>query len=171
MTRPDLDIEQPGALGSYLRAKQVIAASEEPSVSVLAGGVSNRAVLVERASGEGWVVKQALAKLRVQVDWFSSPERIHREAMGLRWLAEIAPPDTITPLKFEDHEHHLLGMEAVPQPHENWKQMLLAGRLERDHVEQFARLLGTVHRVSNERWDEIEPLFGDRSFFESLRLE
>jgi 5-methylthioribose kinase len=72
---------------------------------------------------------------------------------------------------FEDHTHHLLGMQAVPQPHENWKSMLLAGRLERDHVEQFARLLGTVHRVSNERRAEIEPLFGDRSFFESLRLE
>jgi aminoglycoside phosphotransferase (APT) family kinase protein len=62
-------------------------------------------------------------------------------------------------------------MVAVPQPHENWKSMLLAGRLERDHVVQFARLLGTVHRVSGERKTEIEPLFGDRGFFESLRLE
>src|SRR5215217_6452469 len=146
----ELDIEQPGAL---------------------AGGVSNRTVLVERLSGEAWVVKQALAKLRVQVDWFSSPERIHREALGMRWLEEIAPPGTTTPLVFEDHAHHLLGMEAVPQPHENWKMMLLAGRLELDHVEQFARLLGTVHRVSHERKAEIEPLFGDRGFFESLRLE
>ena len=147
----ELDIERPGALVAYLRETGRIGADEAPRVSVLAGGVSNRTVLVERANGEAWVVKQALAKLRVQVDWFSSPERIHREALGLRWLEEIAPPGTTTPLVFEDHEHHLLGMEAVPQPHENWKTMLLAGRLELDHVEQFARLLGTVHRVSNER--------------------
>jgi aminoglycoside phosphotransferase (APT) family kinase protein len=166
-----LDIEQPGALTAYLRETGRIGAAEEPAVRVLAGGVSNRTVLVERSSGEAWVVKQALAKLRVQVDWFSSPERIHREALGMRWLEQIAPPGTTTPLVFEDHEHHLLGMRAVPQPHENWKTMLLAGRLEADHVAQFARLLGTVHRVSNERWTEIEPLFGDRGFFEALRIE
>lgn len=169
--RTELDIEQPGALTAYLRETGKIGPDEEPVVHVLGGGVSNRTVLVERPGGEAWVVKQALAKLRVQVDWFSSPERIHREALGLRWLAQIAPPGTTTPLIFEDHEHHLLGMEAVPQPHENWKSMLLAGRLERDHVAQFARLLGTVHRVSGERKSEIEPLFGDRRFFESLRLE
>src|SRR5829696_4964674 len=167
----ELDIEQPGALAAYLRETGRIEPDEKPLVRVLAGGVSNRTVLVERPSGEAWVVKQALAKLRVRVDWFSSPKRIHREALGMRWLEEIAPPGTTTPLVFEDHAHHLLGMEAVPQPHENWKTMLLAGRLELGHVEQFARLLGTVHRVSHERKAEIEPLFGDRGFFESLRLE
>ena len=167
----ELDIEQPGALAAYLRETGRIEPDEEPLIRVLAGGVSNRTVLVERPSGEAWVVKQALAKLRVQVDWFSSPERIHREALGMRWLERIAPPGTTTPLVFDDHQHHLLGMQAVPQPHENWKTMLLAGRLELDHVEQFARLLGTVHRVSHGRRAEIEPLFGDRGFFESLRLE
>ena len=171
MTPPELDIEQPGALISYLRAKHLIDAGEEPRVRVLAGGVSNRTVLVERVSGEAWVVKQALAKLRVQVDWFSSPERIHREALGLRWLEQIAPPETITPLVFEDFDEHLLGMMAVLQPHENWKTLLLRGALAMDHVVQFARLLGTIHRVSHERRDEIEPVFADRGFFESLRLE
>jgi hypothetical protein len=107
----------------------------------------------------------------VQVDWFSSPERIHREALGLCWLEQLAPPGTITPLVFEDHEAHVLGMEAVPQPHENWKTMLLRGDLDMDHIAQFARLLGTIHRGSNERRSEIAPLFADRGFFESLRLE
>lgn len=167
----DLDIEQPGALTTYLRDARLITPDEDPRVTVLAGGVSNRTVLVERESGEALVVKQALAKLRVAVDWFSSPQRIHREALGLRWLAEIAPPGTTTPLIFEDHEHHLLGMQAVPQPHENWKTMLLRGQLETEHIEQFARLLGSIHKLSAERHAEIVPLFGDRGFFESLRLE
>ncbi len=166
-----LDIEQPDALLAYLRASGRIGADETPAIQVLAGGVSNRTVLVERPSGEAWVIKQALAKLRVQVDWFSPPERIHREALGLRWLARLAPPGTTTPLVFEDHEHHLLAMAAVPRPHANWKTLLLAGHLERDHVEQFARLLGTVHRVGHERRAEVEPVFADRGYFESLRLE
>jgi 5-methylthioribose kinase len=167
-----LDIEQPGALVGYLKETGRVGEGEEPVVRVLAGGVSNRTVLVERPeAGEAWVVKQALPKLRVAVDWFSDPDRIHREALGLRWLVALAPPNTITPLVFEDRSNHLLAMEAVPEPHENWKTMLLGGRLEKDHVEQFGRLLGTVHRGGYERREESEPTFRDRSFFESLRLE
>lgn len=167
----DLDIEQPGALLSYLRATGRIGEEKDPVVHVLAGGVSNRTVLVERPTGEAWVLKQALEKLRVSVDWFSDPERVHREALGLRWLQKLAPPGSITPLVFEDHEHHLLAMEAVPEPHENWKTMLLEGRVRDEHVEQFGRLLGEVHRNAHERREELAPIFEDRSFFESLRLE
>ncbi len=166
-----LDIEHPDVLLAYLRTTDRIPADESPTISILKGGVSNRTVLVEREKSEGWVLKQALPKLRVRVDWFSSPARIHQEALGLRWLRQLAPPGTIPALVFEDHERHLLAMEAVPRGHENWKAMLLAGRLERGHVEQFARLLGTVHRAAAERAGELAPVFADRSFFESLRLE
>jgi 5-methylthioribose kinase len=167
----ELDIEQPDQLLAYLRNTGRIEAGEEPLFQALSGGVSNRTVLITRSSGEQWVMKQALAKLRVQVDWFSSPERIHREAMGLRWLIQLAPPDTIPALVFEDHEHHLLAMQAVPQPHANWKTMLLAGDLLVAHVEQFGRLLGAIHRMAWERRAEVAPAFADRSFFESLRVE
>jgi 5-methylthioribose kinase len=169
----ELDIEQSQALLDYLHSSGRIPPDEEPKLTVLAGGVSNRTVLVERPSGHGqaWVLKQALAKLRVQVDWFSPPERVHREALGLRWLAQLAPEGAITPFVFEDFQHHILAMGAVPQPHQNWKTLLLAGQLESDHVAQFARLLGSIHRIGNERLAEVEPLFGDRGYFESLRLE
>jgi len=166
-----LDIEQPGALTAYLRSTHRIAADESPRVTVLAGGVSNRTVLVERASGEAWVVKQALAKLRVKADWFSDPARITREADGLRYLAELAPPGSTTPLIFQDDANHLLAMVAVPQPHDNLKSLFLAGRVEPDHIDQFAQLLGTIHRRGWERRNEMSRLFADRGFFESLRVE
>lgn len=165
-----LDIEQHDQLIAYLRAGGRIGADETPICQTLAGGVSNRTVLVTRPSGEAWVLKQALAKLRVKVDWFSDPSRIHREALGLTWLAKLAPPGTITPLIFEDSEHHLLAMEAVPQPHENWKTMLLRGEVNLDLVDQFAALLRSILENSW-RFPELPTLFGDRSFFESLRLE
>ena len=169
-----LDIEQPEALLHYLRTTGRIGPSEQPTLRVLAGGVSNRTVLVERPGGEAWVLKQALAKLRVKVDWFSDPVRIEREAEGLRWLDRLLQqviPGAITPLVFEDRDHHLLAMQAVPQPHENWKTMLLAGRVEPEHVRQFASLLGTIHREASRRAGEVAAAFDDRSFFETLRLE
>jgi aminoglycoside phosphotransferase (APT) family kinase protein len=49
--------------------------------------------------------------------------------------------------------------------------MLLAGQLEPDHIEQFAHLLGLIHRRGYEHQRDVEPVFRDRGFFESLRLE
>jgi len=174
----DLDIERPDHLLAYLRAGGWIAPDETPRLHTLGGGVSNRAVLVERREphpedarqGEAWVVKQALAKLRVAVDWFSSPTRIAREADGLRWLERLAPPGTTTPLVFEDTANYILAMRAVPPPHDNWKTLLLAGQLDPDHVAQFGRLLGAIHR--NASGDPaVAAAFADRSFYDSLRLE
>src|SRR5262249_7051795 len=136
-----------------------------------AGGVSNRTVLVKRPNGEAWVLKQALAKLRVKVDWFSSPERIRREAEGLRWLTRLAPLGTLPAFVFEDDREYILAMAAIPEPHANWKSLLLKGQLVTDHIRQFGKLLGTIHRCAAERAAEIAPAFDDRSFFESLRVE
>jgi aminoglycoside phosphotransferase (APT) family kinase protein len=114
-------------------------------------------------------LKQALPKLRVPVDWFSSPQRIHREAAALRWLTDLGI--AVPMLRFEDQTVHLLAMDAVPEPHENWKAMLLAGRLELHHIDAFAQLLADVHTRSAVRLDEIAHAFDDRTYFESLRIE
>jgi hypothetical protein len=157
MGTDSLDIENPATLRQYLAASGLLSESEEVTVTVLPGGVSGRTVLVVWPDGRGRVFKQALAKLRVAVDWFSDPTRIHREALGLRWLAQLAPPGSVPAPVFEDLREHVLGMEAVPRPHDNWKTLLLAGRLEDDHVRQFGRWLGTVHRQSWLRREDRVP--------------
>jgi 5-methylthioribose kinase len=166
-----LDIEQHPALLAYLRHGEHIAPDETPRFTNLTGGVSSRAVLVERASGEGWVLKQSLAKLRVATDWFSDPQRIHCEAMALRWLAKLTPPGSVPAFVFEDHDHHVLAMQAVPQPHANWKRLMLDGGLKLDHVMAFARLLATIHRNAYLRLAQVAPDFATCAFFESLRIE
>lgn len=166
-----MDIEQPGVLLDYLRATGRLAVAERATVTRLSGGVSSRTVLVEREAGEPWVMKQALEKLRVPVDWFGDPKRVHREALGMRWLSELAPAGSIPTFHFEDHDHHLVGMAAVPQPHHNWKSLLMQGRLAADHVEQFGQLIGTIHRNGYDRRERLAVEFDDRSFFESLRVE
>jgi aminoglycoside phosphotransferase (APT) family kinase protein len=171
MTTDSLDIEHPGELEAYLLQTGRVGPEEKIAVLPLAGGVSNRTVLVRRPCGEDWVVKQALPKLRVATDWFSDPSRVEREAVGMRWLAELAPRRSIPHLIFEDPGFHLLAMEAVPTPHENWKHLLLAGQIDLNRVRQFAWLLGTIHRRAWQRRDEIALVFAERRFFESLRLE
>ena len=166
-----LDIEAPGALREYLRATGRVEAHERLHFRRLSGGISNRTMLVERASGEGWVLKQALGRLRVEVEWTSDPDRVHREALGMSWLARLTPAGAVPELLFEDRQHHLLAMRAIPRPHDNWKTLLMAGRVDDGHVEQFGTLLGTIHRRSWEEREAVAGVFDDRTNFESLRME
>jgi 5-methylthioribose kinase len=166
-----LDIEQHDALRRYLCDSGRLVPGEALRCTTLAGGVSNRTVLVERANGPAWVIKQALARLRVKDEWLADPCRVHREALGLRWLARLAPPGHLPAFVFEDEARHLLAMDAVPHPHANWKTVLLSGGLDLAHVRAFGALLGTIHRRGHELASETEAVFADRSFFQSLRLD
>ncbi|MBM4000306.1 MAG: hypothetical protein FJ297_12355 [Planctomycetes bacterium] len=168
--REPLDIENVDSLREYV-ASRPDGARGIAAFRVLPGGVSSRTVWVALSDGDKWVLKQALPKLRVAMDWYSDPRRVHREALGLRCLETILPRGSVPGFVFEDHERHLLAMRAVPEPHENWKSMLLAGRIDADHARQFAEMLGRIHAGAAERRAELEPLFADRSYFESLRIE
>src|SRR5271154_6754989 len=164
------DIEDFDALRDYLTAQGYVQLCQAVLLQNLRGGVSNRTVKVAWPDGHGWVLKQALAKLRVNADWFSNPERIAVEAKALRWLNQAAPPGTTPAFVFEDLPNHLMGMEAIPEKHENWKSMLLSGQIISDHFEQFGALLGTIHRQSSD-CAELRNTFADTTHFESLRLE
>jgi fructosamine-3-kinase len=165
-----LDIENFAELDTYLQ-DWATPRGGVLSLRNIAGGVSSRTVWVQWRNGEAWVLKQALLRLRVDVDWFSDPARMHREALATRILAMITPTGSIAELIFEDQRHNLLAMQAVPLPHQNWKYELLAGRLQPSHAEQFGTLLGTIHGNSARQLHTLPSDFGDTSFFESLRIE
>lgn len=166
-----LDIEVPEALEQWLRATGRLDAGVRVRMTRLAGGVSNRTVQVDFPSGQSWVLKQALSRLRVAVEWLSDPARIQREAAGMRVLHELAPPGTIPRLVFEEPQHHVLAMETVASPHENWKHALLLGQVDLDLARQFGHLLATIHGRSISHASRLRPWFEDRTFFEGLRLE
>jgi 5-methylthioribose kinase len=167
----EFDIEDFDALRHYLTLRGHVESGETVSFKKLSGGVSNRTVRVAWANGHGWAMKQALAKLRVEVDWFSSPERIGVEAKALRWLNRSAPPGTTPAFIFEDAANHLMAMEAIPEEHENWKSVLLSGQIVPHHFEQFGLLLGAIHRKSSEAGAELCETFADTTYFENLRLD
>ncbi len=171
-----IDIEDEEQLLPYLYGRFPPLSSTPPppsecSVSVLSGGVSNRTVRVAAGERQAWVFKQALDKLRVPVDWYCSPDRIHREALGMKLLTSILGPERVPSLVFEDRDNNLLVMTAVPEPFENWKAMLLAGRLERRHVRPFAQMLAAIHSGGVRRRDKLPQELSDLTYFWNLRLE
>ncbi len=165
-----IDIENHQQLKAYLITRKLANDGDRLECCDLHGGVSNRTVLVRLSDSRQWVVKQALEKLRVKEDWFSDPQRIHHEAEGLRALQKLTRPGAVPQYIFEDHEQHILIMEAVPEPHENYKSLLLSAAPRKSHVVEFATLLSDIH-TNAAKSNRLSDLFDNSCYFENLRLD
>lgn len=164
-----VDVEDAAQLDAYLEAAGLVERAARRVTEPLSGGVSNKVLLVRVEGAASIVVKQGLRKLRVAADWFSDPERVHQEATALRWLATVIPGASPT-LLHEDRANHIIAMTAVPEPHENWKTMLLAGRVDDGHITRFADLLARIHAAGLDV-GALPAEFSIRRHFRSLRLE
>lgn len=108
----------------------LLSGSATPTVSDLsAGGVSN-AVFKLESDSDCLILKQPLAKLRVQTEWRIDRVRIFREAEGMRLWKQLVAGDAVPIVHFVDKANYILAMSCAPAGHRNWKQQLLAGRLD-----------------------------------------
>ncbi len=166
-----IDIENHHELIDYLTVSGLLAGRPQPVCVNLRGGVSNRTVKISFTDGTGWVVKQALAKLRVAADWYADPKRIHVEAEGLRWLARLLGSDAVPAFVHEDHEQQLFIMSAIAEPHYNYKHLLFEHPPELQHAAAFGHMLALLHDQSYNQREQLSAVFAETSFFEHLRLD
>src|SRR5215471_3413647 len=101
----------PGNAAGYLLSRGLVA-TDRLVARALGGGVSNTVLLVE-APGRRMILKQSLAKLRVEQDWFSERERIFRESAALRAVAGWLPEGSVPRVLWEDRENYLFAMTAA----------------------------------------------------------
>lgn len=153
--------------GEYLRSRSP--ACGIPRITALGGGVSNTVLLIE-TDRRRFVLKQALAKLRVTDDWFSDRSRIFRESAAMRWAAPHLPPGAVPEILFEDRENGLIAMTAAPHAAETWKSLLLRGEIDAHIAGSVARMLAAIVRASW-RDPECERHFGDQAVFDQLRID
>lgn len=164
-----IDIEDEKSLLFYLFAQKLMSKQDTLTSQLLSGGVSNKTVFV-KINNIAYVMKQGLNKLRVPSDWFSNPARIQREALGMQALKKILPDHQITNLKFVDNENNILMMEAVKQPHENFKTLLLKGEDQSHLIKKMALMLATIHKSTWQK-NEFKKDFGNTAFFQELRID
>ena len=142
---------------------------EPQSIEELGGGVSNTVLLV-RMPDRRLVLKQSLARLRVEQDWFSDPARIFRESKALRALAPHLPSSSLPEVLFEDHENCCFAMSAAPPGAETWKAQLMRGEIRPEIAARIGGMLGNMISATwrDPAWDR---LFGDQTVFDELRLD
>jgi 5-methylthioribose kinase len=132
----------------------------------LGGGVSNVVLLME-SGPERFVLKQALAKLRVEQDWFCDPGRVFRESAAMRCLAGVLH---VPEVLFEDRENGCFAMSAAPPEAETWKAELMRGEVRITVARRIGEMLAAMVRASRNRSDWAAQ-FGDQTVFDGLRLD
>ena len=110
----------------------------------LAGGVSSDIYLVEDGQHK-WVVKRALAKLKVQADWFADTSRNHFEHKYLTYVGAFLP-EAVPRVILEGDGY--FAMEYLGDGFANWKTLMLDGRYELDHAVRAGKILGIIHKTS-----------------------
>ena len=164
-----MNIENKSELINYLQVEHGIITKNTDKFSILRGGVSNKTILYE-GQELSMVVKQALKKLRTKSSWYSNPARLKVEANALDWLDFFLPDNTVPKRIFFDEKNIILGMEAVSQPHDNLKELLLNGFPADDLIEKMGELLGIIH-TSGFNDDNAKKIFFDQTYFRNLRIE
>ena len=133
----------------------------------LAGGVSSEIFLVGDGSRR-FVVKRALAKLRVKDEWFADVGRNRVEQEFFAYAARVVP-EAVPRLLHADGSRGWFAMEFLGGELRNWKTELLAGRADLASAGLAGRTLGRLHAAS---WDDpaAREKFSTLKNFTDLRI-
>ncbi len=134
----------------------------------LNGGVSSEIFLVEDGA-QRFVVKRALAKLKVKDTWFAD---VRRNASERDYLACVhrMMPGTVPELRFASPSNDYFGMEFLGEGFTPWKQLLLAGDIRMRHAELAGSMLGEIHERTTSS-EALRQQFDTTANFYQLRIE
>jgi len=153
---------------AYLVARGVVAPGATVEVCELPGGVSATVIAVSvAATGDAFVVKQALPQLRVRDEWLATPDRAETEVAAMELCGAITP-GVVPAILDSDPAAHALVMELIPPSARNWQAEVGEGRAHSEVGLWAGATLGAWHATTS-----LGPLpagFGDLEAFEQLRL-
>jgi 5-methylthioribose kinase len=166
-----LDVD---SVGTYLASAGVVPKGIDLTVEVLGGGVSNGVFRIEW-DNDSVVVKQPLPNLAVEADWPADIDRVHNEAEAARVYRTVVekkeiPDITVPKVRFEDHDNHIIIIDAASSAAHTWKSALLDGDVDDEIGKQLGVFLGTTH-AHTATDDHIRDVFGNDAPFEQLRIE
>jgi hypothetical protein len=136
------------------------------TVRPLPGGVSSFIAVIDEA-GDARVVKASRYKLDVGDEWTADPGRALREAAVLRLLAGDLGPLRVPRVYHVHPAPPVLELEWIPAPAVNWKDELLAGRVDLGVVAALASGMSVLHQVPVPA-ELADPAGAE--LFESLRI-
>jgi len=146
----------------------LIQSDENITVTALTGGVASDIAKVA-TSNKIYCVKFALAKLKVQAEWFAP---VHRNSAEYAWLevaASVAPASAIK-LYGKSDRLHGFAMEYLEHDAYLWKTSLLTEEPDNKEADLVGDVLGRIHAASTETGFNTHS-FQNHEDFKALRIE
>jgi aminoglycoside phosphotransferase (APT) family kinase protein len=152
-----------------LERLRLVAASDAVRITPMSGGVSSDIYQVE-TNGRVFVVKRALARLRVADEWNAPTSRNRHEADWLEVVARILPGAAPRVLARDDSAG-LFAMEYFdPRQFPVWKDRLREGEVDLAVAAEVGRRLVAIHAATAG-----DPVIAERfatgAIFHAIRLE
>jgi len=148
----------------------VIKPGHQPPLVPLTGGVSSEIYRIDLASGPV-CVKRALAKLKVEKDWFAPVERNAFEVAWIKIANEIAPGAAPKVLG-HDADAQMFVMEFLePGLYPVWKEQLRTGVIEAQTAANLGALMVKIHSETAGNEGVRAKFEGSAALFYALRIE
>jgi len=169
--KPDtIEIDTIENVKKYLVKAGIANKADEPLVENLSGGVSSSVWKIVLNNNRR-VMKQALGKLKVEEDWFSDVERIHREHEVMEALHDFVPKGAIPKVLHVDYINHIYMMACAEEEAQTWKDILMKENFSVSVAENAAYLLKEIHHHSNSMNAGDKAKFQDQKYFIQLRVD
>jgi 5-methylthioribose kinase len=134
----------------------------------LAGGVSSEIYRVEDG-GQKFIVKRALARLKVKEEWTADLSRNKYEQRYMQYVGRLLP-DAVPRLLSRREDRGYFVMEDLGAGFSNWKRLLMRGDVRPEHAEHAGAILGRIHAHSAGD-EEAARLFDSTRNFLQLRID
>jgi len=158
------------AVLEYAVSRGLVPGDAPLEAEALSGGVSGEVWKVSGPQG-ACVLKRALAKLKVEADWFSDVRRVEREQEAMALLSPLLPVGRIPRVLDYDADGYAFAMSCAPEGSESWKDRLMQGQFDADIAGRVGLLLRTMHEASRGIGEAEKARMADLTFFRELRIE
>lgn len=154
---------------AFLIRTGLIDAAESPICTRLTGGVSSDIWKIETQT-QCFVIKRALAKLRVAQDWRAPVERNASEVAWLRLAGDVAPAAVPRVLGHDPTSGCFAMAYLDPATYPVWKAELASGRVDPGFAAMVGNIIGKIHAATADD-PKIAVDFSNDAVFHSIRLE
>jgi aminoglycoside phosphotransferase (APT) family kinase protein len=163
------DLLSDADLSRFLRASGLVPNPEQARLTRLTGGVSSDIWKVETPE-RTFVLKKALARLRVAKEW-TAP--VSRNANEVDWMLEVASiaPTAVPNVLASDADIGVFAMCYLdPSVHPVWKDQLLRGQVDPAFAKRVGDVLVAIHKATAGSGRAAERFATDDTF-RKLRIE
>lgn len=162
--------DQPeAAILAFVKRCGLVPPEATPRFTPLTGGVASDIWRVE-AGSKIFVVKKALARLRVAREWLAP---VSRNSSEVDWLMTAATvrPNAVPQVLARDAEAGAFAMTFFePDEYPVWKSQLRAGRADPDVAASVGATLAAIHNATAGN-ETLAARFANDPVFQAIRLE